>query len=107
MALKYRLGPYEKIHYKLQIDQGFYILKVLSLIQLLNKNFLFFSKIKNLFIALLLSSFGSDKLKDVKDDEINKIQEAIDRIRSFFKYLTSKLRRKNKTGNKINVRGIF
>lgn len=38
----------------------------------------------NLFLALLLSSFGADKLKmDDKDDEINKIQEAIDRIRRF------------------------
>ena len=45
----------------------------------------------NLFIALLLSSFGTDKLKDVKDDEINKIQEAIDRIKRFINFLKSKI----------------
>lgn len=38
----------------------------------------------NLFLALLLSSFGIDKLKaDEKDDEINNIQEACDRIKRF------------------------
>lgn len=46
------------------------------------------SKVLNLFLALLLSSFGADKLKmDDKDDEINKIQEAINRIRRFFRFL--------------------
>lgn len=43
-------------------------------------------KVLNLFLALLLSSFGIDKLKaDEKDDEINNIQEAIDRIKRFVK----------------------
>lgn len=43
-------------------------------------------KVLNLFLALLLSSFGIDKLKaDEKDDEINNIQEAIDRIKRFLK----------------------
>lgn len=43
-------------------------------------------KVLNLFLALLLSSFGIDKLKiEEKDDEINNIQEAIDRIKRYFK----------------------
>ena len=58
-------------------------------------------KIKNLFIALLLSSFGSDRLKDVKDDEINKIQEAVDRIRRFFRYLSRKLASLTKTNTEF------
>ncbi len=46
----------------------------------------------NLFLALLLSSFGADKLKiDDKDEEINKIQDAIDRIKRFFIFLAVKL----------------
>lgn len=46
----------------------------------------------NLFLALLLSSFGVDKLKiDEKDDEINKIQEAIDRIKKFLRIVLKRL----------------
>ncbi len=44
----------------------------------------------NLFLALLLSSFGTDKLNSIeseKDDEINKIQEAIDRITRFCRFI--------------------
>ena len=47
-----------------------------------------------LFLALLLSSFGADKLlraEDVTDEEITKIQEALDRIRRFTTYLVAKL----------------
>jgi hypothetical protein len=45
-------------------------------------------QVLNLFLALLLSSFGADKLKmEEKDDEINKIQEAIDRTKRFVKFL--------------------
>lgn len=48
----------------------------------------------NLFLALLLSSFGADKLKlDDKDDEINKIQDAIDRIKKFFKIIYFNIRK--------------
>ena len=39
----------------------------------------------------MLSSFGTEKLKDVKDDEINKMQEAIDRIRLYFKIFSKKI----------------
>lgn len=46
----------------------------------------------NLFLALLLSSFGIDKLKsEDKDDEINKIQEAIDRIKRLMRSISSGL----------------
>ncbi|CAF4713197.1 unnamed protein product [Rotaria sp. Silwood1] len=42
--------------------------------------------ILNLFLALLLASFGSNILIEKEDDE-NKIGEAIDRIQRFFHYL--------------------
>jgi hypothetical protein len=46
----------------------------------------------NLFLALLLSSFGADRLKSVeKDNEVNKIQEAIDRIKRFVRFLGAQL----------------
>ena len=42
----------------------------------------------NLFLALLLSSFGADKLRSGdKDEEINRIQEAINRIKKLLSYL--------------------
>lgn len=45
-------------------------------------------KVLNLFLALLLSSFGADKLKkEDKEDKINKIQEAVERIKRFFRYI--------------------
>jgi hypothetical protein len=40
----------------------------------------------NLFLALLLASFGSNVLTE-KEDEENKIAEAIDRIQRFFHFL--------------------
>ena len=40
----------------------------------------------NLFLALLLASFGSNVLIDKEDDE-NKIGEAIDRIQRFSRFL--------------------
>ena len=49
-------------------------------------------KVLNLFIALLLSSFGSDRLKDVKEDKINKTQEAIARIKLMFYVLVEELK---------------
>ncbi|CAF3629173.1 unnamed protein product [Rotaria sp. Silwood1] len=42
--------------------------------------------ILNLFLALLLASFGSNVLTE-KEDEDNKIAEAIDRIQQFFHFL--------------------
>ena len=49
----------------------------------------FFSKVLNSFIVLLLSSFGTEKLKENKQ-EVTKIQEAVNRITRFFKYLVKK-----------------
>ncbi len=60
----------------------------------------------NLFIALLLSSFGTDKLKDVKDDEINKIQEAIDRFKRFFNYFHRKIKCKFKLFSRYNAKNV-
>jgi len=46
----------------------------------------------NLFLALLLSSFGAESLKHSQEDsEPNKLQEAVDRINRFIVYLKSKL----------------
>ncbi|CAM4814651.1 unnamed protein product [Rotaria magnacalcarata] len=44
--------------------------------------------ILNLFLALLLASFGSDNLTE-NENEDNKIAEAIDRIQRFFNFLTA------------------
>ena len=56
----------------------------------------------NLFLALLLSSFGADKLKlDDKDDEINKIQDAIDRIKKFYKMIYFNIRKFLKCKNDV------
>ncbi|CAF4218965.1 unnamed protein product [Rotaria socialis] len=44
--------------------------------------------ILNLFLALLLASFGSDVLTE-NENEDNKIAEAIDRIQRFFNFLTT------------------
>lgn len=64
----------------------------------------------NLFLALLLSSFGIDKLRaDEKDEEINKIQEAVARIKRFFKtifcFIWNKisLRRQNSSSSTSSV----
>lgn len=46
----------------------------------------------NLFLALLLSSFGAESLKHSQEDsEPNKLQEAIDRISRLVAYIKSKL----------------
>ncbi len=47
-------------------------------------------KVLNLFIALLLSSFDIEKLKE-KKDEVSKIQEAFQRIFNAFKWIKRKL----------------
>jgi hypothetical protein len=45
----------------------------------------------NLFLALLLSSFGAESLKHSQEDsEPNKLQEAVDRINRFAVYVRSK-----------------
>lgn len=45
----------------------------------------------NLFLALLLSSFGAESLKHSQEDsEPNKLQEAVDRINRFSIYVRSK-----------------
>ena len=44
----------------------------------------------NLFLALLLSSFGAENLQQSQDDgETNKLQEAVDRINRFTQYIKS------------------
>ena len=52
---------------------------------------LFTQKVLNLFIALLLSSFSAQNLQEGKEEEENKIQEAIDRIANFFKWFWEKI----------------
>ena len=50
-------------------------------------------QVLNLFLALLLSSFGAESLKNTQEDaEPNKLQEAVDRINRFVIYLKSKVR---------------
>lgn len=47
-------------------------------------------KVLNLFLALLLSSFGAESLKHSEEEEgPNKLQEAIDRIDRFVIYVKS------------------
>ena len=64
-------------------------------------------KVLNLFIALLLSLFNSEKLKNRKDDEINQIQIAKDRIRRMLNYVYVKIKNfecfKKLVSNKQNV----
>jgi hypothetical protein len=44
----------------------------------------------NLFLALLLSSFGAESLQQTQDDsEPNKLQEAVDRINRFVIFVKS------------------
>ncbi|CAH1792816.1 unnamed protein product [Owenia fusiformis] len=45
----------------------------------------------NLFLALLLSSFGTDNLQRSDDDKENKLQEATERINRFFTYCKSQI----------------
>ena len=46
----------------------------------------------NLFLALLLSSFGAESLQTSQDDaEPNKLQEAVDRIAKFIHFIRSHL----------------
>lgn len=57
-------------------------------------NFLY-KQVLNLFLALLLSSFGAESLKHSQEDsEPNKLQEAVDRINRFIIYVKSKVRSK-------------
>jgi hypothetical protein len=53
----------------------------------------------NLFLALLLASFGSNVLTE-KEDEENKIAEAIDRIQRFVDFLILRLFRRKKKNSK-------
>lgn len=46
-----------------------------------------------MFIALLLSSFDSSNLNSEDDEDDNKIEEAVNRIKRFFKFLFDKIRR--------------
>ena len=47
-------------------------------------------QVLNLFLALLLSSFGAESLKHSQEDEgPNKLQEAVDRITRFCIYVKS------------------
>jgi len=49
-------------------------------------------QVLNLFLALLLSSFGAESLQTSQDEsEPNKLQEAVDRITRFIAYLNSHL----------------
>jgi len=48
-------------------------------------------QVLNLFLALLLSSFGAESLKHSQEDsEPNKLQEAVDRINRLVIYVRSK-----------------
>jgi len=48
------------------------------------------AQVLNLFLALLLSSFGAESLKHSEEDEgPNKLQEAVDRINRFSVYVKS------------------
>ena len=50
-------------------------------------------QVLNLFLALLLSSFSGDNLTmDDKDDEINQIPIAIDRIKRFFCFVANSIK---------------
>lgn len=50
----------------------------------------FIVQVLNLFLALLLSSFGAESLKHSQEDEgPNKLQEAVDRINRFCIYVKS------------------
>jgi hypothetical protein len=47
-------------------------------------------QVLNLFLALLLSSFGAESLKHSQEEEgPNKLQEAVDRINRFVIYVKS------------------
>lgn len=63
----------------------------------------------NLFLALLLASFGSNVLTE-KEDEENKIAEALDRIQRFVDFLISFIlrvfRRNKKVLKDININDI-
>lgn len=54
-------------------------------------NFHIFVQVLNLFLALLLSSFGAESLSGAPSEEAepNKLQEAIDRINRFIIYIKS------------------
>ena len=50
-------------------------------------------QVLNLFLALLLSSFGAESLQQSQDDnEVNKLQEAVDRINRFTIFVKSRIR---------------
>jgi len=52
----------------------------------------FSCQVLNLFLALLLSSFGAESLKHSQEDsEPNKLQEAVDRINRLVIYIRSKV----------------
>ncbi len=55
----------------------------------------------NLFIALLLSSFGSERLRNTKDEATNKTQEAIARIKLAFFILSEEFNKIRKRGNHL------
>ena len=64
----------------------------------------------NLFLALLLASFGSNVLTE-KEDEENKIAEALDRIQRFVDFLISFIlrvfrRNQKKVLKDININDI-
>ena len=65
---------------------------------------LLLKKVLNLFIALLLSSFGNiEKLEKVNDDEIYKINEAIGRIKHSIKNLNGKIKTKLNIKHKLDL----
>jgi voltage-gated sodium channel type II alpha len=69
----------------------------------------FSEKVLNLFLALLLSNFGSSSLSaPTADQETNKIAEAFNRISRFKKWVKSSImnglkKLKNKITNQISV----
>ena len=69
----------------------------------------------NLFLALLLASFGSNVLAGEKEDDDNKIGEAIERLQRWFRSLIQfifglflgKRREKNKISQKDTCETIY
>jgi len=72
-----------------------------------------FVQVLNLFLALLLSSFGAESLRHSQEDsEPNKLQEAVDRINRLVIYIRSKAvqlitERYRHTDGEYQYRGIL
>ena len=62
-------------------------------------------QVLNLFLALLLSSFGAESLQQSQDEsEPNKLQEAVERINRFVVYIKSKVNYCIKVSFVVNIK---